>query len=74
MYKIKNPGSWPFGVEKEENREYFEVLSHCSLCEEEGIQPGHPYCFEEEIPEGCRVETEPLLTSAGWVLLVSKKK
>lgn len=72
MWEVLNPEGFPFGVEPEDGREYFEINSCCSLCEEKGeVQEGHFACHLEKIPEGFREETDAILTSSGWKKLIS---
>jgi DNA-binding XRE family transcriptional regulator len=34
--RVASPKAFPFGIEGEDGREYFEISSCCSLCEEKG--------------------------------------
>lgn len=71
MYPIR-PTEYPYGVEPDADRLYYEVLACCPWCEETGkIQEGHSMCWLPEIPEGFREETAPILTDSGWKMLVS---
>ena len=60
MWEVLNPEGFPFGVEPEDGREYFEINSCCSLCEEKGeVQEGHFACRLEGVPKGFEKKPSP---------------